>query len=291
VKRSLVQKYLLVAVAVIFLSATAWADTLELKDGRLVQGKYVGGTQDTLRFDVDGRIVVYRVADVLALTFGETSVGSSGPASQPTTQAESSPQPSAMAEAPAAPSAVTAAAQAASTTNSVTVPAGTYLRVRMIDGVDSTRNHVGDRFAASLDEDLVVDGVLVAPKGTDVYGRLADARQAGQVTGRSELKLELTDILINGVAHPIITGDYQTAGSSRTSDTAKKVGGGAALGAIIGAIAGGGKGAAIGAGVGAGAGTTVQVLTHGEQVRVPSETLLEFRLQQPLTVQLPSAAG
>ena len=284
-KRSSARKYLLAATAVILLSATAWADTLELKDGRLLQGKYLGGTQETLRFQVQGNIEVYRVADVLALTFGEARVGTPIPASQPAPQAAPSAQPSAMTAAPAS------ATPSAAATDSVTVPAGTYLRVRMIDGVDSQRNRVGDRFAASLDEDLVVDGTAVARKGTDVYGRLADSKQAGQVTGRSELKLELTDILINGVAHPIITGEYQTAGSSRTSDSAKKVGGGAALGAIIGAIAGGGKGAAIGAGVGAGAGTAVQVLTHGEQVRVPSETLLEFRLEQPLTLQLPSSTG
>ena len=284
-KRSLARKVLLAATAVILLSATAWADTLELKDGRLLQGKYLGGTQDTLRFQVQGNIEVYRVADVLALTFGEASVGTSTPASQPAPQAAPSAQPSALAAAPAS------ATPSAPATDSVTVPAGTYLRVRMIDGVDSQRNRVGDRFAASLDEDLVVGGTVAARKGTDVYGRLADSKQAGQMTGRSELKLELTDILINGVAHPIITGDYQTAGNSRTSDSAKKVGGGAALGAIIGAIAGGGKGAAIGAGVGAGAGTAVQVLTHGEQVRVPSETLLEFRLEQPLTLQLPSSTG
>jgi hypothetical protein len=282
VKRIMARKYLLAAAAVLLLSATAWADTLELKDGRLIQGKYLGGTQDTLRFQAQGNIEVYRVADVIALTFGGASAGTPAPASQPAAEAAPSAQPSAMTAAPAS---------AALATNSVTVPAGTYLRVRMIDGVDSQRNRIGDRFAASLDEDLVADGTVVARKGTDVYGRLADAKQAGQMTGRSELKLELTDILINGVAHPIVTGDYQTTGSSRTSNTAKKVGGGAALGAIIGAIAGGGKGAAIGAGVGAGAGTTVQVLTHGEQVRVPSETLLEFRLEQPLTLHLPSSVG
>ncbi len=74
-------------------------------------------------------------------------------------------------------------------------------------------------------------------------------------------------------------------GKGRGGDTAKKVGGGAAVGAIIGAIAGGGKGAAIGAGVGAGAGTAVQVFTRGQQVKVPSETLLEFRLEQPVSVE------
>jgi len=170
---------------------------------------------------------------------------------------------------------------------SVTVPAGTRIMVRMIDGVDSSKNHVGDKFRASLEENLVVNGVVVANKGTDVYGRLAEAKEAGHIKGKSELKLELTDISINQQLQPIMTGEYDVAGKSRGSNTAKKVGGGAAAGAIIGAIAGGGKGAAIGAGVGAGAGTAIQVFTRGEQVKVPSETLLEFRIEQPFTVTLP----
>ena len=158
--------------------------------------------------------------------------------------------------------------------------------VRMIDSVDSKTNHIGDRFHASLEGDLTVNGVVVAPKGADVYGRLADARQAGHLTGKAQLKLELTDILIQNRMQPVMTGEYELAGQSRGGNTAKKAGGGAAVGAVIGAIAGGGKGAAIGAGVGAGAGTAVNVATRGEQVNVPSETLLEFRLEQPFTLQL-----
>lgn len=171
---------------------------------------------------------------------------------------------------------------------SVTVPAGTRIMIRMIDGVDSSKNHVGDKFRASLEENLVANGVVVASKGADVYGRLAEAKEAGHIKGKSQLKLELTDISINQQLQPIMTGEYDVAGKSRGSNTAKKVGGGAAAGAVIGAIAGGGKGAAIGAGIGAGAGTAVQVFTRGEQVRVPSETLLEFRIEQPFTVTLPS---
>ena len=171
----------------------------------------------------------------------------------------------------------------------VTVPAGTRIMVRMIDGVDSSKNHVGDKFRASLEENLVVNGVVVAHKGADVYGRLAEAKGAGHIKGKSELKLELTDISINHQLQPIMTGEYDVAGKSRGSNTAKKVGGGAAVGAVIGAIAGGGKGAAIGAGIGAGAGTAIQVFTRGEQVKVPSETLLEFRIEQPFTVTVPSA--
>ena len=98
------------------------------------------------------------------------------------------------------------------------------------------------------------------------------------------MQLELTRIVIDGKDYPVVSSDYSLKGKGRGSDTAKKVGGGAVAGAIIGAIAGGGKGAAIGAGVGSAAGAGVQVLTKGQQVKVPSETLLEFRLQQPATV-------
>jgi uncharacterized protein YcfJ len=98
------------------------------------------------------------------------------------------------------------------------------------------------------------------------------------------LQLELTRLVIDGKDFPLISSDYNVQGKSRGADSAKKVGGGAVLGAIIGGIAGGGKGAAIGAAAGGGAGAGVQILTKGQQVKVPSETLLEFRLQQPVTV-------
>jgi len=279
-------------VAALLLSAAAWADTLEFKDGKVIEGKFLGGTQETVRFQYQGQVQVYRVADLLALTFGGTS-GALPPVPAPpgaTPAAPATPAVRATPAVPATPAVSAIPAVPATPASSPTVPAGTYLRVRMIDGVDSDRNHVGDRFAASLDEDLLAGDVVVARKGTEVYGRLAEAKESGRLAGTSQLKLELTEILINGVAQPIVTGDYQVTGDSRTKDTARKAGGGAALGAIIGAIAGGGKGAAIGAGVGAGAGTAVQVMTHGEQVRVPSETLLEFRLEQPLTVRTPPAS-
>ena len=156
--------------------------------------------------------------------------------------------------------------------------------VRTIDAIDSSKNRVGDKFQASLEQPLYVDETLVAPRGADVYGRLEEAKEAGHIQGKSQLKLSLTGIVINGQTVPLSTGDYEVSGKSRGANTAKKVGGGAAVGAVIGAIAGGGKGAAIGAGVGAGAGTAVQVMTKGEEVHVPSETLLEFALDQPLTV-------
>jgi hypothetical protein len=130
----------------------------------------------------------------------------------------------------------------------MTIPAGQSLLVRMIDGVDSSKNHVGDIFHASLETDLVINGGVVARKGTDVYGRLANAKEAGHMSGSSELQLELTRMVVNGQDYPVVSSDYTLKGKGRGGNTAEKVGGGAIAGAIIGAIAGGGKGAAIGAG-------------------------------------------
>lgn len=154
----------------------------------------------------------------------------------------------------------------------------------MIDGVDSKKNNVGDVFHASLETDLTVNGVLVARRGADVYGKLAYAKEAGHFSGSSELELELTRMVVDGTDYPLVSDDYTLKGKGRGGDTAKKVGGGAVLGALIGGIAGGGAGAAIGAGVGSAAGAGAQVLTRGKEVKVPSETLLEFKLQQPVTV-------
>jgi hypothetical protein len=154
----------------------------------------------------------------------------------------------------------------------------------MVDGIDSKHNVVGDVFHATLETDLAINDTLVARRGSDVYGRLAYAKEAGHFSGSAELQLELTRIMIDGREFPIVTGDYTLRGQGRGGDTARKVGGGAVAGAIIGAIAGGGQGAAIGAGVGSAAGAGAQIFTRGRQVRVPSETLLEFRLDQPVTV-------
>lgn len=184
----------------------------------------------------------------------------------------------------AAPTAVATAAPAPSQTG-VRVPAGTRLVVRMIDSVNSKTDHVGDTFTASLEQPLDVNGTVVAQKSARVFGRLEQVKSAGKIKGQSELRLALTEIEINGSTHPITTGSYEVRGKSRGKNTAKKVGIGAAIGGAIGAIAGGGKGAAIGAGVGAGAGTAAQVLTHGQQINVPSETVLDFTIQQ--SVRLP----
>jgi hypothetical protein len=167
-----------------------------------------------------------------------------------------------------------------------TVPAGTRILVRMVDSVDSRKQKAGFRFTATLEANLQAFDVTVAPKGTTLYGVLARASSSGRLKGSSELNLELTDIVINGTAHPLLTSTYEIKGKGEGGSTAKKVIGGAGLGALIGGIAGGGKGAGIGAAAGAGAGTAVSAAKRGEQVSIPSESLLEFRLQQPTSLPI-----
>jgi hypothetical protein len=264
-------RFLVALGLALFLVSAAAADTLELKDGRVLRGRYLGGTQAVLRFEMNGEVQTFSTTDIVALTFTGGSA-SSASTSDPPPVAE--------------PGRRLRAEQARSSApdGTVTIPAGQSLLIRMVDGVDSSKNHIGDIFHGSLETDLTVGDAVVARKGTDVYGRLAEAKEAGHISGSSELQLELTRIVIDGKDYPVVSSDYTLQGKGRGKNTAEKVGGGAALGAIIGAIAGGGKGAAIGAGVGAGAGGAVQVLTRGQQVKVPSETVLEFRLQQPATV-------
>ena len=146
---------------------------------------------------------------------------------------------------------------------------------------------MGDRFEATLEEPLTVDGNAVVPKDADVYGRLEESKKTGTFTGRSELQLELTGIVVNGQTVPLVTGEYELSGKSRGASTAKRTIGGAAVGSIIGALAGGGKGAGIGAAVGGGVGAGSEIITKGDQVKIPSETLLDFTLQQDLSVPRP----
>jgi hypothetical protein len=172
----------------------------------------------------------------------------------------------------------------------VTIPSGTPFSVRLVDSIDSNKNKDGDIFHATLDSPIVAGGRVVVPKNADVEGEIGGLKSAGHFAGRSEIALVLTKLSFNGKSYDIETNEYKKEGASRGKRTAETIGAGAAIGALIGGLTGGGKGAAIGAGVGAGAGTGVQAVTKGQQIQIPSETMLEFQLNAPLTVQ-PSASS
>lgn len=234
------------------------ADVLELKNGKTLNGKYVGGTAGTIRFETGEGLQVIETGQALALTF----TGGGAVATAPSVAAAA---PVATAPSPVAPSA----------TSSATIPAGTALLVRMVDSV-SSRDSQGKRFTTTLDTDLTVNGVVVARAGTKVYGRLSSAKQAGRYAGQSKLDLQLTELAVGPNLIPIMTSGYTDEGARSMGKTAK----GAAVGAGIGAIAGGGEGAGKGAAIGA----LASGLKKGESLSVTSGTLLEFRLRQPVTV-------
>ncbi len=255
-------------VIVLCLAASiASADSLKMKNGSLIRGKFTGGTESEISFQVGASVQKYNIADIAWLKF-DSETAASDMLARPESSLPNDPGTLAGMKTPVY----------------VTIPAGTRISVRTIDRIDSTKNHVGDRFQASLAEPLMVDGNVVVAKGADVYGRLAESKKSGTFTGRSDLQLELTGIVVNGQTIPLVTGEYELVGDSRGASTAKRTIGGAALGSIIGAIAAGGKGAAIGAGAGGGAGAGSEIITKGDQVKVPSETLLDFTLQQEVSI-------
>ena len=172
--------------------------------------------------------------------------------------------------------------------NWISVPAGTRILIRLTEALSSANQRAGARFVGELETNLMALGVVAAPRGTTVHGQVVAAESAGRMAGGSELALQLTDIVINNTAHPIMTDTYQLQGQGQGGRTARNVAGGAGLGSVIGAVAGGGRGAAIGAAAGAGLGTARAASGGGgQQASLARGAMLEFRLQQPASLPRP----
>jgi hypothetical protein len=195
---------------------------------------------------------------------------------------------------PAQPTAMTAPAPAPPAPppppQKATIPSGTVLAIRLVDTIDSDSSQQGQTFHATLDSPLAVDGNLVIPAGYEVQGHVVDVKSAGKFAGKSELTLQLDRISVSGKYYDIQTNTYHREATSRGKDTAEKVGAGTVIGAVLGGILGGGKGAAVGAAAGGGVGGGVQASTKSQQVKLPSETVLNFTLQSPVTV-VPTTKG
>jgi hypothetical protein len=222
------------------------ADTLELADGTIIEGDFVGSSNGIIMFDTGEGIEAFPESEVVGVFF------SSGVA--------------------------TAEAEAASNASVVTVPAGTRLVIRTTEDIDSKRHSAGHRFRGQLEGALVADGVTVAPRGTFVHGRIISAQQSRRATGSSELALEFTDLMIDDVLVPISTSGLQ----AQTQNEAGRTVGRTARAAAIGGLIDGSSGARTGAKVGVGA----SLLTSGASINVPRGTILEVNLAAPLQVQM-----
>ncbi len=176
-------------------------------------------------------------------------------------------------------------------TREVTVPDGTSLPVRITQTLDSASTQEGSTFSGTLATDVLADGFVALPQGSNVTGRVDTVQDARHFKGSSLLVVELTGVSAHGSRLPISTDTFRQEGTGRGKNTAVKAGGGAAVGAILGGILGGGKGAAIGAAAGGGAGAGVNAVTRGQQVQILSETVVRFRLQTPIIVRVTPGAA
>jgi len=293
---------------VLLLTTAVYADVITLKNGRVINGTYLGGSPRQIKVEVADQIELFDVQDVARIEFGtpavaenrdrpllrrtepRTSADDDRPSLRRTDSAEPTAASADRGQAPilrpdAEPS-VSAAAPPASSQGGygVQLPAGTNLVIRMIDGVDSEKNAVGQTFSATIDEPVMVNGNTVIPRGSDAVVKLVDSKDSGKFTGRAELTLSLQSVKINGRSFDINTQSVTRESDARGAKTARNAGIGAVAGTVIGAIAGGGKGAAIGAAAGGAAGAGTQVVTKGQQVKIPSETRLTFVLDNPVNL-------
>jgi hypothetical protein len=163
-----------------------------------------------------------------------------------------------------------------------TVPAGTRIRVRLEQTLDTKRNRAGDQFLATLDSPIVIGGEVKVPRGATFSGRVDEARHSGRLKGRANMNLSLVAFEVQGRRYRIATTHFDRVSGRHRKRNLVAIGGGSGAGSIFGALAGGPAGALIGAGAGAGAGTIGAVITGRKDVRIPVETVLSFELREPV---------
>jgi len=166
----------------------------------------------------------------------------------------------------------------------VTVPSGALLRMRINQTLDSAHTKPGTAFDGIVVNDVVAGGAVAIPRGAAVQGTVVEAKKSGALSGRGELSLQLTQVTMGGKTYPIVSDVWAHNGGDKTIQTVNSTAVGGGIGALIGAAAGGGAGAAIGAGIGGALGLGSSAASGGGQVYVPSEGLLTFHLTQPATV-------
>ena len=261
----------LLGLMLLLLPVTALADTIVLRNGSSYQGAFIRGTQGEITFgDQEGHVRHFATQDVESIEFGPAETGTVNPNSYPNAYQNPTNGPT------GAPS-------------YQVVPIGTVLDVRTNEKIDSKTYVEGQRYSAELAQPVVDNsGTVIIPRDSEaelVIRRIS----TGGGTGTPKLVLDLDAVTVNGNRYIVSTTDVEQHGREglgKNKRTGEMVGGGAALGALIGAIAGHGSGAAIGAVAGAGAGAAAEVITKGQEVRVPAETVLRFRLDRDLNLQL-----
>jgi hypothetical protein len=173
---------------------------------------------------------------------------------------------------------------------SVTIPSGALVRIRINQTLDSAHAKPGDHFDGIVVNDVVGGSAVAIPRGAIVQGTVIDAKKSGALAGRGELSLQLVQVTLGGKSYPIVSDLWAHNGADKAVQSVNSTVVGGGIGALIGAAAGGGEGAAIGAGVGGLLGLGSSAASHTGQVFIPSEGMLTFHLAQPATVATVSQA-
>jgi hypothetical protein len=253
---------LLVAAAVTSIDA----DVIRLRNGKVIEGMFIGGDSKTVRVLLaDGNVSEVPLANAVGLEFSVRK-----------------PPPSPPAQGTVAAAAV--AAPKPASRPAVTVPAGTPVNVRLAQDIAVDVSQAGQRFKAVVDDPVMIGGTIVIPRGASATLQAVQVQQSGQMKGSDKITLKLNTITFGGTVHEVTTAYVETKGQGEGKKTARKVGGGAGLGAIVGGIAGGGEGALIGAAIGGVTGAAV-ASTGEEHLQLPAETRLQFQLTQAVTIR------
>jgi len=169
---------------------------------------------------------------------------------------------------------------------SVMVPAGTEIQVKLDQSIATNRATSGDPFQASVAAPVMIDGKEAIPKNALVKGQIVSVRESGRLAGVARMRLELRTVEVNGTEYELHTSNFARRGGDHKKRNWAFIGGGAGGGALLGALAAGGKGALIGGPIGAGAGIAAATLTGKKDFVLPAETLLTFQLVDPVSVQV-----
>jgi effector-binding domain-containing protein len=239
----------LILIGMLLWMSHSFADTLILKNGLKLEGKFKGGTTTAIQFETSGSVQEVALSDIQTITFSQTA-----------------------AKEPAAAAAVaTPAASAVSTGQVKSIPAGTKMMVKFTESVNTMENATGSKFKAALEQNLTVNGVVVAPKGTLVYGTVLES-VGGRRVGKQRIMVTFDQISINNQMVSIKTDDLGAEGGR--GGAARKVGAGALIGAAAGDA---GAGAAVGAGL--------ALLGGGKHIQIAPGTLAEVSIKETVTLQ------
>jgi hypothetical protein len=242
-------------ISIVMPIACLKADTIRLRDGKALEGTFVGGSSRNLDLLMaSGETVKVPIDSVQSVNF-----------SQPQTTA-------------------TKSRAAAPSSEPVTVPAGTSFRVRTLDLIDVDSTKAGAKFAATLDDPIMLGGDVVVPRGAEVALVATKVDQGGRFKGSDLVELKVNSIKVGGRSFPVVTSLAETKSEGEGKKSTRKVLGGAGLGAIVGGIAGGGTGAAIGA-IAGGAGGAAMAASGQPHLNIPAETRLVFQLTTDWTIK------